>query len=171
MSRDQKFFDMYSLVLGVIAVVALAFFVVAMKMSELTQGVYTRDTAEFKAAIAERIRPVGQVYLPGEEHQAAAPKVETTVEPEPVATALTGPQVYNAACNACHGTGAGGAPIVGDADAWSARIAQGIDVLNDHAVNGFSGEAMTPMLPKGGRPDLSDQEVYDAVEYMVSESQ
>ncbi len=171
MSRDQKFFDMYSLVIGVIAVVALIFFVVAMKISDLTQGVYTRDTAEFKAEVAERIRPVGQVYLPGEEHQAAAPKVETTVEPEPVATALTGPQVYNAACNACHGTGAGGAPVVGDVDAWSARIAQGIDVLKDHAINGFSGEAMTPMLPKGGRPDLSDQEVSEAVEYMVSESQ
>jgi cytochrome c5 len=170
-SRDQKFFDMYSLVLGVIAVVALAFFVVAMKMSDLTQGVYTRDTAEFKAAVAERIRPVGQVYLPGEERQAAAPNVETTVEPEPVATELTGPQVYNAACNACHGTGAGGAPVVGDVDAWSARIAQGTDVLNDHAINGFSGEAMTPMLPKGGRPDLSDQEIYDAVTYMVTESQ
>jgi cytochrome c5 len=171
LSRDQKFFDIYSLVLGAIAIVLVAFFVVAMKMSDLTQGVYNRDTAEFKAAVAERIRPVGQVYLPGEEHQATAPKVETTAEPEPVATALSGPQVYNAACNACHGTGAGGAPIVGDTEAWSHRIAQGIDVLNDHAINGFSGEAMTPMLPKGGRPDLSDQEIYDAVAYMVSESQ
>ena len=170
MSRDQKFFDMYSLVIGVIAAVALGFLVLAMKMSDLTQGVYTRDTAEFRAAIAERIRPVGQVYLPGEEQQAAAPKVETTEEPAPVAAALTGPQVYNAACNACHGTGVGGAPVVGDVDEWASRIAQGTDALNDHAVNGFSGEAMTPMLPKGGRPDLSDQEVYDAVEYMVSES-
>ncbi len=170
MSRDQKFFDMYSLVIGVIALIALGFFVLATKMSNLTQGAYTRDTAEFKAAVAERIRPVGQVYLPGEEQQAVAPNVETTVEPAPVVTALSGPQVYNAACNACHGTGAGGAPVVGDADAWASRIAQGTDVLNDHAINGFSGEAMTPMLPKGGRPDLSDQEVYDAVAYMVSES-
>jgi cytochrome c5 len=170
LSRDQKFFDMYSLVIGVIAAVALGFFVLAMKMSDLTQGVYTRDTAEFKAAVGERIRPVGQVYLPGEERQATAPKVETTAEPEPVAATLTGPQVYNAACNACHGTGAGGAPVVGDADAWASRIAQGTDVLNDHAINGFSGEAMTPMLPKGGRPDLSDQEVNDAVAYMVNES-
>ena len=170
MSRDQKFFDMYSIVIGVIALVALGFFVLASKMSDLTQGVYTRDSAEFKAAVAERIRPVGQVYLPGEELQATAPKVDTTAEPEPVATSLSGPQVYNAACNACHGTGVGGAPVVGDADAWAARIAQGTDVLNDHAINGFSGEAMTPMLPKGGRPDLSDQEVYDAVAYMVGES-
>lgn len=171
MSRDQKFFDRYSLVIGVIAAVALGFLVLAMKMSDRTQGVYTRDTAEYKAAVAERIRPVGQIYMPGEEQQAAAPKVETTAEPAPVETFLTGPQVYNAACNACHGTGVGGAPVVGDTDEWVARIAQGTDVLNDHAVNGFSGEAMTPMLPKGGRPDLSDQEIYDAVEYMVNESQ
>jgi cytochrome c5 len=170
LSRDQKFFDMYSLVIGVIALIALGFYVLASKMSDLTQGVYTRDTAEFQAAVAARIRPGGQVYLPGEEKQATAPKVETTAEPEPVAATLTGPQVYNAACNACHGTGAGGAPVVGDADVWASRIAQGTDVLNDHAINGFSGEAMTPMLPKGGRPDLSDQEVYDAVAYMVSES-
>ena len=171
MSRDQKFFDMYSLVIGVLAAFALAIFVLAMKMSDLTQGVYTRDTAEFQAAVEERIRPVGQVYLPGEEHAAEAPTVETLPEPDPVATAMTGPQVYNAACNACHGNGVGGAPITGDVAEWAPRIAQGIDVLNDHAINGFDGDAVTPMLAKGGRADLSDQEVIDAVAYMVEQSQ
>ncbi len=171
MSRDQKFFDMYSLVIGVLAAFALAIFVLAMKMSDLTQGVYTRDTTEFQAAVEERIRPVGQVYLPGEEQAAAAPTVETLPEPDPVATAMTGPQVYNAACNACHGNGVGGAPITGDVAEWAPRIAQGIDVLNDHAINGFDGDAVTPMLAKGGRADLSDQEVIDAVAYMVEESQ
>jgi len=161
---------MYSLVIGIIAAIALAFLVLAMKMSDQTQGVYTRDTAEFQAAVAERIRPVGQVYLPGEEQEADAPTVETAAEPDPVATVMTGPQVYNAACNACHGTGVGGAPIVGDTEQWAPRIAQGMDVLNDHAVNGFAGDAITPMLPKGGRVDLSDREIYDAVDYMVSES-
>ena len=171
MSRDQKFFDMYSLVIGVLAAFALAILVLAMKMSDLTQGVYTRDTAEYQAAVADRIRPLGQVYLPGEEQEAPAPTVETAPEPEPVATTRTGPQVYNEACNVCHGNGVGGAPIVGDAAAWAARIAQGSDMLYDHAINGFQGEAMTPMLAKGGRADLSDQEVRDAVDYMVSESQ
>jgi cytochrome c5 len=170
LSRDQKFFDMYSLVVGVLAAFALGILVLAMKMSDLTQGVYTRDTAEYQAAVAERIRPVGQVYLPGQEQQSAAPTVETSPEPAPVATLMTGPQVYNVACNVCHGSGVGGAPIVGNAEQWAPRIAQGIDVLNDHAVNGFSGEAPTPMLPKGGRVDLSDQEIYDAVAYMVAES-
>ncbi len=171
MSRDQKLFDMSSLVIGILAAFALAILVLAMKMSDFTQGVYTRDAEEYQAAVAERIRPFGDVYLPGEEQSAGAPTVETAVAPEPVATVMTGPQVYNAACNVCHGNGVGGAPIVGDVEAWAPRIAQGMDLLNDHAVNGFTGEAPTPMLPKGGRVDLSDQEVYDAVAYMVSESQ
>ena len=161
---------MYSLVIGVLALFALGILILAMKMSDRTQDVYTRDSREYKEAVAGRIRPVGQVYLPGEELEATAPTVETAADPEPVATVMSGPQVYNAACNICHGTGAGGAPVVGNRDAWASRIAQGMDVLTDHAVNGFSGEAMTPMLPKGGRVDLSDQEVYDAVEYMVGES-
>jgi cytochrome c5 len=144
LSRDQKFFDMYSLVIGILAAFALAILVLAMKMSDLTQGVYTRDTAEYQAAVADRIRPFGQVYLPGDEHESPAPTVETVPEPEPVATTRTGPQVYNEACNVCHGNGVGGAPIVGDTAEWAARIAQGSDVLYDHAINGFTGEAITP---------------------------
>ena len=170
MSRDQKFFDMYSLVIGVLAVIALVIFVVAAKMTDLTQAVYTRDAAEYQAAVQERIRPVGQVYLPGEEHAAEAPTVETRAEPEPVATAMSGPQVYNTACLACHGAGIAGAPVLGDASQWADRIAQGGDVLKQHAVQGYSGSAGY-MPPKGGRMDLSDAEVEAAVDYMVSEAQ
>ena len=170
MSRDQKFFDMYSLVIGALVVIAIGIYVLAVEMSDRTQGVYTRETAEYQAAVAERIRPVGQVYLPGEEQQADAPVAEPVAEPEPVAAGMTGPQVYNSACLACHATGAGGAPVVGDAAQWVDRLAQGADVLYDHAINGFDGDAMTPMLPKGGRMDLSDQEVRDAVDYMIEES-
>ena len=170
MDRDQKFFDMYSLVIGLLAIAALGIFVLSMKISDRTQEVYTRDGAEYQAAIAERIRPVGEVYLPGEEAAAAAPTAETVAEPEPVAAALSGPQVYNSACLACHGAGIGGAPVPGDADAWAERIAQGIDVLKGHAINGYQGSAGY-MPAKGGRVDLSDEEVASAVEYMVSESQ
>jgi len=170
LNRDQKFFDMYSLVLGVLGAIALAILVLAMKISDLTQDVYTRDTEEYRAAVAERIRPVGEVYLPGDDQAGSAAMVETVAEPEPVATAMTGPQVYNSACIACHGNGVGGSPIVGDADAWAPRIAKGIDVLYDHAINGFNGEAGV-MIAKGGRMDLSDEEVRSAVDYMVAESQ
>ncbi len=170
LSRDQKFFDMYSLVIGVLAAVALAILVLAMKMSDLTQGVYTRDTAEYQAAVAQRIRPMSQVYLPGEESSAPVPTVTAAPDPEPVATAMTGPQVYNSACLACHAAGVGGAPVVGDAAAWTQRIGQGLDTLKKHAIEGYTGSAGY-MPAKGGRTDLSDAEVADAVEYMVAESQ
>ena len=169
MSRDQKFFDMYSLVIGVLAAIALAILVLAMKMSDLTQGVYTRDAVEYQAAVAERIAPVGQVYLPGEEQASSAPVVQATAEPEPVAAALSGPQVYNTACIACHSTGVGGAPVVGDAAQWADRIAQGSDILKQHAIEGYTGTAGF-MPAKGGRVDLSDEEVAGAVDYMVGES-
>jgi cytochrome c5 len=168
LSRDQKFFDVYSIVIGVLAAFALAVLVLSLKMADLTQGVYTRDAAEYQAAVNERIAPVGQVYLSGQHHEATAPKAETAATPEPVAAALSGPQVYNSACIACHGPGIGGAPVLGDAAAWESRIAKGEDTLADHAINGFTGVGYMP--PKGGRTDLSDEEILDAVSYMIEES-
>jgi len=170
LDRDQKFFDMYSLVIGVLVIAALGIFVLAMKISDRTQEVFKREGAEYQATIASRIRPFGEVYMPGEEAAAAAPSAKTVAEPAPVAAAMSGPQVYNSACLACHGAGIGGAPVVGDAEAWAARIAQGMDVLKSHAINGFQGSAGY-MPAKGGRVDLSDEEVASAVEYMASESQ
>ncbi len=170
MDRDQKFFDMYSLVIGALAIAALGIFILAMKIADSTQGIYTREGAEYQGAVAERIRPFGEVYMPGEEDVAAAPSAVTVAEPEPVAAALSGPQVYNSACLACHGAGIGGAPVLGDVDAWAPRIAQGMDVLREHAIKGFQGSAGY-MPAKGGRTDLSDEEVANAVDYMAAESQ
>jgi len=170
LSRDQNFFDMYSLVIGVLAAIALGILVLAKEMSDRTQGVYTRDTAEFRSAVEERIKPVGQIYLPGDEMLASAPVVATLAVPEPVATPMSGAEVYNSACLACHGAGVAGAPILGNQEQWAARIAQGLDVLKEHAINGYSGAAGY-MPAKGGRMDLSDDEVGASVEYMVSEVQ
>lgn len=170
MSQDQKFFDLYSLVIGILAAVAMGIFVLAMSMAESTQGIYIREAPEYTEAVEERIRPVGQVYLPGDDMSAGTQVVEAAAEPEPVAETLSGPQVYNSACLACHGAGVGGAPILGDPEAWAPRIAQGIDTLTSHAINGYQGE-VGYMPPKGGRMDLSDEEVAAAVEYMVAESQ
>lgn len=169
MNRDQKFFDLYSLVIGVLAAVGLAFFVLALKLSDLTQGVYTQEAEEYQSAVNERIKPLSDVYLPGEAVAATRPAASAPATPEPVATTLTGPQVYNNACIACHGTGVAGAPKVGDTAVWQERIGKGMDTLHEHAINGFTGSAGV-MPAKGGRMDLSDQEVIDAVDYMVEES-
>jgi cytochrome c5 len=169
-SQDQKFFDLFSLVLGVLAAVAIGIFVLAIDMSGRTQGVFVREAPEYKAAVKERIRPVGGVYMPGDDLEANTEVVAAANEPEPVAETLSGPQVYNAACLACHGAGIGGAPILGDASVWTPRIEQGMETLVGHAINGYQGEAGY-MPPKGGRVDLSDEEIAAAVEYMVSEAQ
>ena len=71
---------------------------------------------------------------------------------------------------AVNGAGIGGAPVLGDAEAWAPRIAQGMDILKDHAIKGFQGSAGY-MPAKGGRVDLSDEEVANAVDYMIAESQ
>lgn len=168
-SQDQKFFDLYSLVIGILAVVALGIFVLSMNVAKQTQGMFTREAPEYKAAVKARIRPIGQVLLPGDDIPTAA-AVATAAMPEPVAAVLTGPQVYNQACLACHGAGIGGAPVLGDTGIWAPRIAQGLDTLVDHAINGFAGE-LGYMPPKGGRMDLSDAEITAAVEYMIEESQ
>jgi len=169
-SQDQKFFDIYSLVIGGLVAVALAIFVLSINLSESTQGVYTREAPEYKAAVMGRIRPVGQVYLPGDDLSEASTVATTAAEPEPVAEVLSGPQVYNTACLACHGAGIGGAPVLGDAGQWAARIGQGMETLVGHAIDGYTGE-VGYMPPKGGRLDLSDEEITAAVDYMVAESQ
>lgn len=169
MKRDQKFFDMYSLVIGVLAIFCLGLFVLAMKMSDITQGIYTTSGDEYQAEIRDRMAPLSDVYLPDDDLSAGGPQVAQAATPEPVATTLSGPQVFNEACIACHGSGVGGAPMLSDAANWQPRIDQGIDTLQQHALEGFTGPAGY-MPPKGGRLDLSDQEIRDAVEYMVSEA-
>ena len=77
----------------------------------------------------------------------------------------SGEEVYKAVCIACHGSGAAGAPKVGDAGAWAARIAQGYDTVLSHALNGLRG-----MPAKGGNADLDDVEVARAVVFMANQS-
>jgi cytochrome c5 len=83
------------------------------------------------------------------------------------ATAVDGKKVYDTACTACHTAGIAGAPKSGDKAAWAPRIAQGANVLYDHAIKGFQGKAGV-MPAKGGNVSLSDAEVKAAVDYMVA---
>lgn len=84
------------------------------------------------------------------------------------AAAIDGEAIYNQACMACHTTGAGGAPMIGNVDQWSDRIAKGRDALHQSGLNGVAG---TAMMAKGGRVDLSDAQVVAAVDYMIAQSQ
>jgi len=165
--HDQQFFDSFMLVIGILMGVAVGLFFLARIISIDTQGVYLQADPAVQAAIEERIRPVGRVVLIDEaEAQAAAAVAVATA---PVATVMSGPQVYNMACIICHAPpGVGGAPPLGDVTAWEPRIAQGADTLHQHALLGFQGEKGF-MPAKGGRIDLSDAEIVSAVDYMLEQ--
>lgn len=82
-----------------------------------------------------------------------------------------GKETYDGVCFACHAMGIAGAPKLGDKEAWAPRIAQGMDVLYDHSINGFTGPSGSMMPAKGGRVDIADDDIKAAVDYMVAESQ
>ncbi len=75
----------------------------------------------------------------------------------------SGKKTYDAACAACHATGVAGSPKLGDKEAWKARIEQGKEVLYTTSLKGKGA-----MPAKGGRADLSDDDVKAAVDYMIS---
>ena len=87
---------------------------------------------------------------------------------EPVSKAApparrSGEQIVNAQCSKCHQAGAGGAPRIGDRDAWIPRLKNGLDAVVRSAINGHGG-----MPARGGLADLSDAEIRDAITYMFN---
>jgi cytochrome c5 len=165
--QGQKFVDIFMLAMGIIlGLVVGLIFMVNLTIIE-RHSALSIDDPEVEAEIAARLEPMGEVLLLGDEALAAA--APPPPAPARVETTMSGPQVYNEACYLCHAApGVGGAPVIGDTEAWAARVPLGIDTLTEHAINGFQGDAGV-MPAKGGRLDLSDAEVRAAVEFMLDE--
>ncbi len=144
------------------------------------------NTAVAQQSIEDNIRPAGQVCLAGQScvgstvgSASAAPAPAAT--PRAVATAAVEVAVeiveavaevaafdvestYQMSCFACHGTGAAGAPIMGDADAWSERMAKGMDAVMVNVMNGINA-----MPAKGLCMTCSDDDLLALVNYMSSQ--
>jgi cytochrome c5 len=110
-------------------------------------------------AISERLRPIGEVCMAGEECSGSGTTVLAAGEPRDPA------EIYQTKCFSCHSTGVGGAPKLGDAQAWAARAEKGMQVLFDNAWNGINA-----MPPKGICMDCTEQEIRETVEYMLEQS-
>ncbi|MGY2464312.1 c-type cytochrome [Vreelandella sulfidaeris] len=122
-----------------------------------TTGAYAQDAA--RDAIAERLAPVGQLCLQGQDcGTAAAPAGDSASS----GGDIDGEGIYGNVCSACHESGAAGAPVRGNEEAWAERTEQGFATLLEHAINGIGA-----MPPKGGNPNLSDEEVEAAVAHLV----
>lgn len=124
------------------------------------------DTPQVQKLIAlypkliARIQPVGTVCFEGEPCDVTARSSGPSAGDGP----RDGAAVYGAVCKTCHDAGLLGSPILGDAGAWGPRISKGADTLYTHAIQGFNA------MPAKGGADIPDEEVQNAVDYMISEA-
>ena len=140
---DLEFLKRFSLVIGFLALVTLALIVLA---AFLHRSLPAEVSPAAQARVQARIAPAGAAY----------------------GGTLDGKVIYDNLCGACHTTGVGMAPTLQRAQ-WSARIAQGNDVLYRHAIEGFTGAGIMP--PKGGNPGLTDEQVKATVDWMLGNLQ
>lgn len=126
-----------------------------------------QDTPQVQKLIAlypklvERIQPYGKVCFDGDENcDITLTASGGSVDGEP----RDGKAVYDAICQTCHGSGLLNSPKLGDAGAWASRIGKGTETLYDHAINGFNA------MPARGGADIPDEEVQNAVDYMIEQS-
>ena len=142
------------------------------------------SNAAAQQSIEDNVRPAGQVCLVGQPcvgstvgkaapdtsaalSRTAAPSVAATeefVEEIEAVAAFDVETTYQMSCFACHGTGAAGAPLLGDADAWTERMAKGMDAVMVNVVNGVNA-----MPPKGLCMTCSDDNLRTLVSYMISQ--
>ena len=126
-----------------------------------------QDTPQVQKLIAlypnliARIQPVGKVCF---EEDEVCDVTARAAGPAPGDGPREGKAVYNAVCHTCHAAGLLGSPILGDAGAWGPRISKGKETLYTHAINGFNA------MPAKGGADIPDEEVQNAVDYMVGEA-
>jgi len=166
-SHDRTFFDTFLLVLGILVGVTIGLIIIARIIAANTSVANRAEDPVYERQVEERIQPVARVAIAGQDNTALAPPAAAPAVAATAAADLTGEQIYNQACVACHGAGVAGAPKLGDKAAWAPRIAQGMDTLHTHALQGFQGKAGY-MPPKGGRTDLSDQSVMNGVDYIIA---
>lgn len=111
-------------------------------------------------AIIERIQSGVQVCVTGQDCSAEAMAASAVAQVD-----RSGEEVYQAACAACHNSGAAGAPRIRQGN-WQSRLdTRGNDMLVSNAVNGYNA-----MPAKGGCGNCSDEEVASAVQYILDES-
>ena len=165
---DQTVMKNMSIVLGILVVFAICIFFIARSVGfKEDQG----NSPGATAAIEERIKPVAGAYT-GDEGPPAV--VEATAAPVEVAPAETAPaqaassggtidaeKIYKTVCFACHDTGVAAAPKPGS-EAMAQRAEKGLDALVQTALNGLNA-----MPPRGGRADLTDEQVKAVVEFML----
>ena len=146
-------------ILGILVAMTIVLFIIAQNIVEPDLKLDDPRVAE---AVQERIRPIGRLNTGDAPAPAAAAATTVQTGAAQAAESRSGAEVYDMVCHVCHSTGVLNSPKLGDAPAWTERLAKGKEALYASSINGLN-----QMPPKGGRPDLSDDEIRLAVDYML----
>lgn len=169
--QDTHFVNVFSVVIGLLVAVAVGLFALARIVASHTQERQVLSEADYAKNVAMRLASPAKEAIAGQDNSALAIKAPATAAAgSAAAIPKSGTELFDQTCSACHGQGIGGAPRAGDKAAWAPRIAKGKSVLYDHAIRGFTGTAGM-MPPKGGRTDVPDDLVKQAVDHMVQMAQ
>lgn len=168
-NHDLVFLKHFSQVIGFLVVVTIALILLGAHFN----GIRPPDAnPAAEAATLARIQPAGAVYAgaTGAAAQAAAAQAAAEAAKGQVAYegTLDGSVIYGQLCTGCHTAGVGKAPMLVKS-AWSARIAQGMDTLHQHAIEGYNGPDGGIMPARGGNPALSDEQVKATVDWMLTQ--
>lgn len=156
--HDQTFFRTFMIVLGLLFLITVAAIVGANIITGMSASDEMRP--EQLERVQSRTQPVYSVNTDPNATQMVASSGESGGAP------MSGEEVFNNVCTACHTAGIAGAPKVTDTAEWKKRLSgQGKDTLYSRAINGYKG-----MPAKGGNPDLSEEEMHKAVDYILSEA-
>ena len=158
---DAEFYKVFTIVSVIIIVLAIFIAVIANVFAGYASSASENYKVEIQKNTNQRIVPSGKINL------ASNPtiKQEVVIASVSESKTLSGVDVYNTVCMSCHTSGAAGAPVIGNKNQWSDRMAKGKDTLYANAINGIG-----IMPAKGGVSSLSDNEVKLAVDYILSES-
>ncbi len=168
---DQTFMRQFALLLAGLAVLTVL-------LISLGWAIYNREPKETDPAQTARtnalLTPAGAVYAgnTGRAAMQAAADAAAKAAASQVAYGGTtdGKTIYQNLCTSCHTAGVAGAPKLGNKAMWAPRIAQGLDTLVSHAINGYNGPDGNHMPAKGGNPALTDAQVKAAVTWIVDQA-
>lgn len=170
--HDTHFFNVFSVVLGLLVAFAILMFALARFVGKNEQNAHVLNDPMLLQSVEERVANPARIAVAGADNTALTIAPVSTASTPTVMVSLTdGPSVYEVACKTCHSPAmapALGAPAAGDSAAWAPRIAQGKPTLYEHAIKGFKGKSATGMPAKGGRTDLDDDLVKAAVDHLIA---
>lgn len=168
---DQSFMRSFSLLIAGLSVLTLMLIGGAWLIYDREAKEVNPDTQK---QVAERIAPAGAVYAgdTGRAAMQAAQEAAVKAAASQVAYggSTDGKTIYDNLCHSCHTAGVAGAPKLGDKSNWGPRIAQGLDTLVKHAIEGYKGPDGNMMPAKGGNPSLTDEQVKNAVHWIVDQA-